>query len=215
MGIALVVFATNPGTANAFITAGAEAFWVASGTLDTAREHTPDDGLAADISQDDTSGFGVTVYGMIGALPLVDAGLAIHYLPTLEVSDNDKTTHKIGSETDLDLRLGVSLPVPDILVAVHGEGGLTLYSPDGEMKDMADRYDTDETSPVGYNAGVGVKVGYSIMPMVSLTLGAEYQYYSFELFSGSKSSAGIGTETETLSASGTRLKINFGVNFDL
>ena len=131
--LALVVATACPRPAAAFITAGAEVFWVASGSVDTDREHTPEDGLPTEFSQDETSGLGVTVYGLIGVLPIVDAGLAIHYLPTFEVTDEDKTTHKLGSETDLNLRLGVTLPVPAVLLSAHGEGGLTLFSPTGDL----------------------------------------------------------------------------------
>jgi hypothetical protein len=214
-GIAVALLAITPSVANAFVTAGAEVFFVATGTVDTEREHTPDDGQPAESSADETSGAGVTVYGLIGALPVVNAGLALHYLPTLEVTDDAKNTSKLGSEFDLNLRVGATLPVPSVVASVHGEGGLTLYSPKGAYADLGEAYDTEDTSSLGYNAGAGLRVGYSITPLVALVAGADYQYYTFEVFSGSRSSAGLGTETEKLTASGTRLKITFGVNFDL
>ena len=213
-----------------FLRTGVQVWTVATGTgtleEKSSSEPDPDD-------LDDSSGLGVSAFGLVGIVDGLDTGLVLHYLATVEHVREDKTAFELGSETDLNLRIAYSLPVPAILVSVHGEGGVTFFSSADELPRLPiDRQDpdtlfkksdaqSDDTGAMGYNAGAGMQLGYSIIPFFSVFVGIDFQWYSAQLFKGEGKEVGggdFGDVTSTdfeLNLTGTRLKLALGVEFNL
>ncbi len=181
---------------------------------------------------DDSSGIGFTVYGLLGIFDSVDAGLAVHHLGTVEHVREDKTAFQLGSQTDLNLRLAYSLPIPAVLVSIHGEGGLTLFSGAKEQPYLpidsdpltydTSTYKNDDTSSLGWNAGGGLQVGYSVLPFFNLFVGADFQFYEVQLFKGSgldgapgdTLTGNTGQDIES-NLAGSRVRFALGLEFNL
>lgn len=180
---------------------------------------------------DDSSGIGVSLYGLLGLADDVDMGLALHYLPTVEHVREDKTAFEIGSQTDLNLRAAYSLPIPAVLVSVHGEGGLSILSSNAEIPRLPiddrstgltykkDDYPTDDTSSLGWNVGGGLQLGFAFVPFITAFVGVDFQYYDVQLFKGSRESpdnlTGDATDEIETNMTGSRVRLALGVEFSL
>ena len=228
LGFGLAMMALTPAAHAELLRAGLQV-WSPTGSA-SLEEVTSDGTVSSDV--DDSSGIGFSAYGLFGIFGDVDAGLAIHHLGTVEHIRQDKTAFELGSQTDLNLRLAYSLPVPAVLISLHGEAGLTVFSSAGELPRLpidqdpltyqtAD-YANDESSSLGWNAGGGIQVGYSLLPLLNLFVGLDFQLYEFQLFKGTglkdapidtitASSAG---EIET-TISGNRVRFCLGLEFNL
>ncbi len=200
----------------------------ASGTVDS----TVVDNFAGDADQktsedfDGDSGLGLTVWGSFNVIPRFDIGLALHFIPTLAVADNDKNSFELGSQLDFNLRVGSTIPLGVVDLAIYGEGGLTAFSltdvdpptacdTGGSRSRLCRLYDTgqfdqDKTESLGFNAGAGVAVRYGVVPFFGLRLGLDFQYYDVQLFNGSSPDSSF-----TADLTGTRFRLHFGVDFDL
>lgn len=225
--VAVASLAFAPPARAEFLRAGVQA-WTPTGTA-TVEQISSDPTETGDLS--DESGIGLSVYGLLGIFDDVDAGLAIHYLSSVKQTREDKTAFELGSQTDLNLRLAYSLPIPAVLVSIHGEGGLTLFSANSDVpmlpidKDpliySADKYNTDDTSSLGWNAGGGLQLGYSIIPFFSVFVGVDFQVYSVQLFKGSdlkgddNFDGAVGTDEIETNLSGSRVRFALGVEFNL
>lgn len=201
--------------AHAFFQTGLEVFGVAGGSSTTDVEATIA-GMAQDpqsLERDDSSGLGLTLWGTFNFMPYVGAGLGVHYIPTLEFSDEDRTAHEYGSELDLNAMVTASIPVRVVNLTLFLEGGLTTVSLSNEFKteNRLDIFDDNVASPFGWNVGGGAKVGYSLIPLLGLHLGVAYQYYTAPLFEGSRT-VDIGDEKSTVDLSGDRIRLEFGVD---
>lgn len=231
--LALVIVslsAASQAQAQGIFKAGARIFVPVGGTGTV--DSTLVDTFAADDDQKrteefgDASGLGISLFGTLSAIPFLDVGLALHYLGTAQFEDDDKVAYEIGSQTDLNLRLGTKIPIiPDLSLSIFGEGGLTFVgltdadSPEecrsgGNQSRLCRIYDLgdfkDETAPFGFNAGGGVVARYGVVPFLGLSLGLDFQYYQVQLFKGSTPD-----EEFTADLSGTRFRLTFGVDFDL
>jgi len=211
--LAVTLLATTD--AHAFFHTSAELFAVAGGSSTTdvtstlgGMEQTPQA-----LDRDDSSGIGLTLWGVFNVIPYAGAGLAIHYIPGLEYSDQDRTTHEYGSELDLNAMITGTIPIPVVQLTLFAEGGLTAISlsdtfvADNNLELLGD----NNASTFGWNAGGGVKVGYSFVPMIGVHLGLAYQLYSAPLFDGGRT-IDIGDENSTVDLSGSRIRLDFGVD---
>lgn len=211
--------------------AGVEVFIPVSG--DGTVDSTTTDTFVADGAQDreeefdESTPLGLTLYGTLGVIPFLDVGLALHFTPDFKLTDKDKVEYPLGSATDLNLRLGTTIPLPAIDLSIYGEGGLTLFGLTDEdppeackgggvtsrLCQLYERDDfTDETSPVGLNAGVGAMIRYGVVPFFGVHAGLDFHFYSFQLFKGTNNTNNT-LLTEDLT--GTRFRLFFGVDFDL
>ncbi len=186
--LAFSALALGANDAHAFISGGLESFIIASGEAESTVGST-----TLDATDEETS-YGLTGYAMVSALPMLDAGLAIHYLPDLTFKGSDQA---IGTEIDYNLRVSFVAPVPAIYLAVHGEAGVTSFSPSSALSSGND------SSNLGYNYGAGFRAGYSVLPTLSLIVGADYQMYDFEVYKGD--------QLETTTLGGNRIKATFGL----
>jgi hypothetical protein len=226
------VVAASPDHAHAGIfKLGAEIFVPISG--DVTAKSTQTDEFVSDGAQDkeeefdESTALGFTFYGTVGFIPFLDVGLVFYLIPDLRLSDQDKIEYPVGSATDLNLRIGTSIPLPAVDISIYGEGGLTLFgitdepTPEactggGVNSRLCQIYERDafedDTSPIGFNAGAGFMLRYGVVPFFGFHGGMDFHFYSFQVFNGSNSSNNT-VLTEDLS--GTRFRLFFGVDFDL
>ncbi len=225
--VAVASVALSPNAHAEFMRLGAQV-WVPTGSA-TIEEVSSTDEDPGEL--DDSSGIGLSAYALFGLSDALDTGLALHHLSTVEHIREDKKAFDIGSQTDLNLRVAYSLPIPAVLVSVHGEGGLTLFSPSSEIPKLpldsdnptyrTDQYNTDDTSNLGWNAGGGFQLGLSIVPFVNVFVGVDFQFYSVQLFKGSDLKSGDNftgsdaTDEIETNMSGSRVRFALGVEFNL
>jgi len=211
--------------------AGAQVFIPVSGDATVASTAT--DTFIADGAQDreeefdESTPLGFTLYGTLGLIPFLDAGLAFHFTPNLKFTDNDKVEYPLGSITDINLRLGTSIPLPAIDIAIYGEGGISLFGITDEDVPVAcggggvnsrlcqiyEREDFEEkTEPIGFNAGAGFMIRWGVVPFFGLHTGLDFHFYTFQILNGTNTTNNT-VLTEDLT--GTRFRLFFGVDFDL
>ena len=166
---------------------------------------------AEKLERDETSGLGYTAWGLFNVIPLIGCGLALHYIPTLEFEDNDKTSYTYGSSFDLNVMVAANLPIPVVKAMVFVEGGGTIVSLDDEFAKSLGGDADNEAGIFGYNVGGGVKVGYKFIPAFGINFGLAYQYYSAAIFEGSTSDPTFGDQTTKADLSGNRVRLDFGV----
>lgn len=184
---------------------------------------TGDAAVTTEEDFNDDSGIGVTVFGMLTPLPILDVGVAMHFIPSYAIADDSNNSFEIGRQTDLNLRLGSTIPLGVIDLAVHGEGGLTFIgiqdeevptaceSVNLEVCQLFDRDGFEEdNNRVGFNAGVGAAVRYSVAPFIGLRGGLDFQFYSSQLFNGSNDLVSFDTDVAA-----TRFRLTLGVDFSL
>jgi len=229
MSFGVAIMALTPSAHAELLRAGLQV-WTPAGSASLKETTSNKDPVSSDV--EDSSGIGFSAYGLFGIFGDVDAGLAVHYLGTVEHVREDKTAFELGSQTYLNLRLAYSLPVPAVLISIHGEGGLTIFSSAGELPKLPiDRdplnyttsdYANDESSTLGWNAGGGIQVGYSLLPLVNLFVGLDFQLYEVQLFKGTDLKNAPG---DTITASpagdietnlaGSRVRFSLGLEFNL
>ncbi len=229
---ALALTAASPADAGIF-KAGAKFFFPVSGD-GTVKSAIGDQSLAGGVQKreedfNEGSALGFGLYGTLGLIPFLDAGLSFSHIPGLKMNDFDKVSYELGSQTDLNLRLGTSIPTGLVDLILYAEGGLTLFglgdaeapeacSDGGVSSSLCQLYQTDsfedKTEPLGFNAGGGIAVRYGVVPFFGLTAGLDFQFYQVQLFNGTQGQApNLNVLTEDLTA--TRLRLSFGVDFDL
>lgn len=212
-----------------FVRAGAKLNYGVSGATDIEESTvTGNDTLTGKANRDNDGSVGVNVYGLVGILDGVDVGLSLNYFSSFDVRDSDDNIFAIGNETDLNLRASYLLPIPLVHVSVHGDAGISLFSLDSKAGQAegdenlrlfrpTDPFDKDNTSSFGFNAGGGIQVGYSLLPLMSLVVGLDYQYYSIQAFSGENSSVAddFSAKELTVDLTGNRILLSFGLEFAL
>jgi hypothetical protein len=176
---------------------------------------------------DDAGGLGVRLHGVFHLFQGISGGLALAYLNNLTYADADRNNFAVGSQTDLSLELDYRAPVTGFNLDLHLAGGLSLLStddkqgqaPDTQTADLYDtaRYDTDNTSALGYHLLLGTRVGYELIPLVNFFLGLDFQFSFVQPFAGEASNPvpPLDEDKLTVDLSSNRLTLTVGVEFDL
>jgi len=59
---------------------------------------------------------------------------------------------------------------------------------------------------------LGGDLSYSVIPLLSVSLGASYQMYAFEIFSGKQVDIALGERSISTQLSGSRIQLNVGAS---
>jgi len=192
-----------------FINVGVEPFIVLGGSANFESS----DANVGKVELKDLSSTGVTAYALFTIIPLaLDAGVVIHHLPTIKLATEEDVTTEFGSESDLNLRLRFNIPTPYVSTAIRAEGGLTSFSPGSDYTRTLDGVFEEKDSPFGFNFGAGAEVKYAVIPLLSVGLGLDFQYYNFQTFEGTKPSSLVDSGERVDDLSGNRFKISLGIH---
>lgn len=165
-------------------------------------------------------------YGMLGILDGVDVGLSLFLTPGAELTADNSNTFPVGTQLDLDVRAGYRLPLGELSLEGHVEGGLSFLSLDEEhgtaqdgerLYGPTDRFTQDQTPLAGWNVGGGVQLGYKLIPLMRLILGLDLNHYQIGAFSARDPDPTINDSESRLKVdlSGLRTKLSLGLEFSL
>ncbi len=228
LGAASFVFLTGTGDAHAedLIRAGARATIGLGGSATSEFSDSSTGGDTASTELSDAAAFGVNAYGLVGIVSSFDLGLSLHYIPGAGYERENKTEIDLGSEFDLNIRASYVLPVPAVDISFHGEAGAAFFfvnkernteNNEANLTPDLNPFDNETTSPAGFNFGLGAQVGIPIVPFLSIVLGFDFQYYTFQAFAGEATNPPppLSPFDVALDLSGTRFRLAVGVEFGL
>lgn len=139
-------------------------------------------------------------------------GGRIAIIPDVTVDKEDFSADtEMGKEIDLSLRGDYRIPVQEqASLHVIGEGGLGILFPDDDFQDTLEYYDFDTDPRLGFKFGGGVGFTYALKESIALRADLLFEYLYMTLIDEE-----VAGSSYTLTASGTRFWLLFGMEFTL